>query len=256
MRRIAQRLREHDWFAAGIELLIVVVGILIALQVSNWNQERIDAKHGHAYLERIVADIDADLASNAHHAQVMAQVRHYGEQAMAHADTGALAEGLAWKTVLAYFQGGQFNAYSRESTAFEEMRDAGDLGLIEDPKLRSGLAFYYASNSKRIGDVMVMNLIPQYRQDIRSVTPTAVQDYIWLHCYRTEGYSDDQMIDCPSPIDDAEARTILANYARHPELADDLRFWLSTQRIAALAFPTDRRELLNLKALAERELRR
>ena len=30
MRRIAQRLREHDWLAAAIELAIVVAGILIA----------------------------------------------------------------------------------------------------------------------------------------------------------------------------------------------------------------------------------
>ncbi len=35
--RLATRLRDYDWAAAFIELLIVVVGILIGLRVSNWN---------------------------------------------------------------------------------------------------------------------------------------------------------------------------------------------------------------------------
>ena len=47
------------------------------------------------------------------------------------------------------------------------MRDAGDLGLITDPRLRSELAFYYESSTNRMADSMIMNLVPQYRRDIR-----------------------------------------------------------------------------------------
>jgi hypothetical protein len=256
--RIAQRLRHHDWLAALLDLLIVVIGILIALQVSNWNQARIDAKRGSAYLGRIVADLDTDLRVNGNRGRFLAQVHRYGEQALAHADTGALVDGSAWKTILAYFQAGQFYAYSRESNAFAEMRDAGDLGLIRNPRLRSQLAFYYESSANRTADVMIMNLIPQYRQDIRSVTPMRVQDYIWSHCFRLLPGSarDQRMIDCPSPIDDTEARRILAGYAQYPELVRNLRFWMSTQRIAALTAPEDRRDALELKSLLERELNR
>jgi hypothetical protein len=64
------------------------------------------------------------------------------------------------------------------------MRDAGDLGLIHDSQLRSQLAFYYESSANRMADIMLMNLVPQYRQDIRSVTPMPVQEYIWAHCFR------------------------------------------------------------------------
>jgi hypothetical protein len=256
--RIARRLRTHDWVGAIIDLVIVVAGILIALQVSNWNQDRLDARRGHAYLGRILLDLDTDLRVNANRARFLAQVRRYGEQALAHADTGALVEDSAWKTVLAYFQAGQFYAYSRESNAFDEMRDAGDLGLIANAQLRSQLAFYYASSTNRMADSMLMNLVPQYRQDIRSVTPMAVQDYIWLHCFRLLPGSarEQRMIDCASPIDDTEARGVLAGYSQFPELVRELRFWLSSQRIAALTAPEDRRDALQLKARLEGELRR
>lgn len=176
--------------------------------------------------------------------------------ALEHADSGALVQGSAWKTVLAYFQAGQFYAYSREGNAFAEMHDAGDLGLIHDQQLRSQLAFYYESSTNRTSDVMIMNLIPQYRQDIRSVTPMAVQDYIWSHCFRLlPGTKDQRMIDCPSPVSEAEAHAILSSYASFPELARELRFWLSNQRIAALTYSEDRRDALHLKVRVEAELR-
>ena len=255
--RIGRRLREHDWVAAFIDLLIVVVGILIALQVSNWNQQRVDAGRAHAYLTRILADLQTDLLVNGNRERFMGRVARYGQQALAHADTGALVRGSAWNTVLAYFQAGQFYAYSRESNAFDEMRDAGDLGLIRDSQLRSQLAFYYESSANRMADVMLMNLVPQYRQDIRSVTPMPVQDYIWAHCFRILPGSarDQRMIDCPSPISETEASAILSRYARLPELSRGLRFWLSSQRVAALNAPEDRRDALQLKAMLETELR-
>ena len=258
LHRLVQRLREHDWLAAFIEVLIVVIGILIALQVSNWNQQRIDDARKHAYLGRIAADLATDLRVNGSRDHFMAQVNRYGQQAITHADSGALAEGSAWKTLLAYFQAGQFYAYSRESNAFDEMRDAGDLGLIGDPRLRSQLAFYYESSTNRMADFMIFNLIPQYRQDIRSVTPMPVQEYIWSHCFEILQNSDrdQRMIDCPPPIGEAEARDILATYQRSPELARNLRFWLSNQRVAMLNESEDRSDAMNLKASVEAELRR
>ena len=139
-----------------------------------------------------------------------------------------------------------------------ETRDAGDLGLIHDPGLRSQLAFYYESSTNRSLDFMIFNLIPQYRQDIRSVTPISVQEYIWSHCFEVLPNSDrdQRMIDCPSPIGEAEARNILATYQRSPELARNLRFWLSNQRVAMLNESEDRSDAMKLKASVEAELRR
>jgi hypothetical protein len=44
------------------EIALVVIGILIALQVNNWNEERIDHKNEHIYLERLRHDLEADSA--------------------------------------------------------------------------------------------------------------------------------------------------------------------------------------------------
>ena len=40
VRRIAQHVREQNWTAVAIDFVIVVVGVFIGIQVSNWNDAR------------------------------------------------------------------------------------------------------------------------------------------------------------------------------------------------------------------------
>lgn len=46
LRRVISHLRKQEWTAIGIDFLIVVIGVFVATQVSNWNAER--AEHAHA----------------------------------------------------------------------------------------------------------------------------------------------------------------------------------------------------------------
>lgn len=42
LRRLAESLRNQNWMTFLVELVLVVVGIFIALQVDDWNQARKD----------------------------------------------------------------------------------------------------------------------------------------------------------------------------------------------------------------------
>lgn len=57
---LAARRREYDWMAAAIDLVTVVVGILIALEVSNWNKGRQDRARADGYHRRLHSDLTAD----------------------------------------------------------------------------------------------------------------------------------------------------------------------------------------------------
>lgn len=50
-------LRTARWFAA--EFTVVVAGILVALALSSWAEDRRDAKREQAYLQQLAADLDA-----------------------------------------------------------------------------------------------------------------------------------------------------------------------------------------------------
>jgi len=40
LRRIVESLRARDWFTVAIELVIVVLGVFIGIQMANGNEER------------------------------------------------------------------------------------------------------------------------------------------------------------------------------------------------------------------------
>lgn len=61
LRRVVERLKQHEWTAVAIELVIVVLGVFIGIQVSNWNETRKEQSLEAVYLERIAADIRSDV---------------------------------------------------------------------------------------------------------------------------------------------------------------------------------------------------
>ena len=60
LRRITEHVRAQNWTAVGLDFLIVVVGVFIGLQVSNWNDARSDRARAALILEDIAADLRAD----------------------------------------------------------------------------------------------------------------------------------------------------------------------------------------------------
>lgn len=59
LRNLAQSIRKQDWFAVAIEFLIVVTGIFVGLQVTEWNEQRQLRERELNYLERLAEDLAA-----------------------------------------------------------------------------------------------------------------------------------------------------------------------------------------------------
>lgn len=248
--KLALRLREYDWTAVVIELLVVVVGILIALQVSNWNQDRQDHARADGYYRRLHAELMADQQNIAHTLQFWNKVSNYGEAAIANGETGQLVEGSNWKTVLAWYQASQLMPFELQDTTYTEMRDGGGLVLIDRSGLRKELAGYYQLAGTGI-TANILHLDPVFRVQIRGLTPWHVQQYIWSKCFRQGNggnAANQELIDCPPPINEDEAAAILVTYRRSPTLLQNLRSWMSALRVSMIVLTTTRSETASLAA--------
>jgi hypothetical protein len=58
LRRVIDHFRKQEWTAIGLDFLIVVLGVLMGIQVSNWNQLRADRMRVDIYLQRLKADFE------------------------------------------------------------------------------------------------------------------------------------------------------------------------------------------------------
>ena len=231
--KLAHRLRAHDWFAACIEVLIVIAGILIALQVSNWNQDRQERRVATEYARQLHAELLSDQRNIVSTRKFWQKVSDYQAAASLHAETGALAEGSAWKTVLAYYQASQLRPFELEDTTFTELRYAGELRLLGDTGLSKALADYYRqTGAGMIGEILRHD--PVYRSQVRGLTPYSVQEYIWAKCWRQLAGADQELIDCPSPISEEAAAKLLQVYRGDEELLKNLRFWRTQMHVSVL----------------------
>ena len=61
LARIAERLRSHDWVAAAIEVAIVVLGVFLGFQVTQWNDERQSRTREASVLLNIARNLRDDL---------------------------------------------------------------------------------------------------------------------------------------------------------------------------------------------------
>jgi hypothetical protein len=64
LRRISKHVNEQNWFAVGIDFVVVVVGVFIGIQVSNWNENqkaKIDERGTLLQLAEEFADIKSVL---------------------------------------------------------------------------------------------------------------------------------------------------------------------------------------------------
>lgn len=60
LRRLTQHLEDQNWFAVGLDFVIVVVGVFIGIQVANWN----DIRHDKAGLAASLERLDEEVAQN------------------------------------------------------------------------------------------------------------------------------------------------------------------------------------------------
>lgn len=56
LRSISKHVKDQNWFAVFLDFFIVVAGILIAFQITNWNETRLEQENQQVYLLRLTSD--------------------------------------------------------------------------------------------------------------------------------------------------------------------------------------------------------
>ena len=127
------------------EIVLVVLGILIALQVNNANEERKEKELSNEYIGRIAEDLDRFYEISEYQSGQMlkilssiAETQHLLERGtpLSEAEKETVDYAMTWFPRTTY----QMPAM----LTYEEMKESGNLNLIHDIKLRNELAEFYS----------------------------------------------------------------------------------------------------------------
>lgn len=147
-RKIRQNLLQHNQvsryliYALG-EIILVVIGILIALQVNNWKDERKEEKEILNYIQSIKKDIEADISLfdqiiNSLNEQVISG--NYIVPIM-ESENPIIQDSLTF--ILRFNEMTTANIITKQNTTWDYVNSSGLISRMVDPKLNELLQQYY-----------------------------------------------------------------------------------------------------------------
>jgi len=146
LRRFSHHIKEQNWFAVGLDVIVVIVGIFLGMQVTEWNDERKTEARSQEYTKRLLADLLVEY-------KYVTSLEEYFSTAY---KSGTKAfKGLTdsnnmnnQEILINAFRATQSNWYERHRATFDELVSAGDLRLIADIDLRNTAARFYSNSTE------------------------------------------------------------------------------------------------------------
>ena len=133
-----------NWKQAATEFVIIVFGVLAALAVDEWRNERDDRVTEAEYLMRLRADIESDIETFSGHEQILESKARF-LQSLADDSYSSIYDGdpkgLMQDLRLSAFVG----LPDSVSTTFNELQSTGRLALIRNIDIRDALSSYYSA---------------------------------------------------------------------------------------------------------------
>jgi hypothetical protein len=225
LRKVNEHFIAQNWSAVTFDVIIVVIGVFIGIQVSNWNEGRLTSERGEELTERLIADLR-------HEAWNLASTEQYMQEVLDSAERlrGALvgqSELANTDLIIQAYRASQYIWLSKARATYDELTSTGEIGLVTDSELRRIAIIHY--NSRVFDDLVVRGLQSLYRQIFRQIVPTAVHRELHVSCGDRGVFIDERQelefslnYNCVPDLSaeqiDATAATIRSNEALLPAL--------------------------------------
>jgi hypothetical protein len=138
------KFRTYLFYAIG-EILLVVIGILLALQVNNWNEERKQTNLSEEYIGRIAEDLDRLIEISGNQKQRMREILSSITETQRLLERGTpLSDSEKEIVDFAILWFPRTTNQLPTMLTYEEMKGSGNLNLIRNILLRNELAEFYS----------------------------------------------------------------------------------------------------------------
>ncbi|WP_411768402.1 DUF6090 family protein [Winogradskyella sp. A3E31] len=134
------RTKKYLLYAIG-EIVLVVIGILIALQINNWNEKRKERVREHKYLNRLLNEIERDSSNLDWSIRLTSQKTKQAENLLKHFNTTiAIQDSSVF--VNDAFLAGRGGSFYPNIHAYQELLATGDVGIIQNENITEQIARY------------------------------------------------------------------------------------------------------------------
>jgi hypothetical protein len=146
----ANKSRKYIHYALG-EIFLLVLGILIALQINTWNEERIEQKQIADYAHSLIEDLERDLAMTAVIKKEIDVLIKKIDTLAKYIETRPIEE---FKNIDLFYlmQAPFYRPYGWNRTALEQIKSSGALRQMKNQKLAEKISAYESFTYHLEGD--------------------------------------------------------------------------------------------------------
>ncbi len=136
------RITQYLTYAVG-EILLVVIGILIALQVNNWNENRKNQREGVAILRNLKSELTEDFSMMAYTIERLESRKTSADYLYQLITKEAESGGIDSTAIVgALMRSGYIHKFVPSFAVYNEIQNSGKLNLIQSDSIKKKLANY------------------------------------------------------------------------------------------------------------------
>ncbi len=210
-----QRTRQYVYYAFG-EIALVMIGILLALQVNNWNVQMNNQQTTDEYVQLLITDLKADTTMlqilmdesdrKYETAHKLMKLYHEGENVF----KDSIDVFLAIQDI------GRTNSPSFRNNTYNDLVNTGNIKLLKDRDIIDALMTYYTTDYSDWLEEYIYRLWREYFPYAVDLLPTQfLEDAIWTEDLVKEDLkiTDYTSVKTPDPF-----KSIISEFRSIPEM--------------------------------------
>lgn len=237
LRRLTRHVKDQNWFAVGLDFLIVVIGVFIGIQVSNWNDARSFKQREQLLLRELRTEVSQNMADSKIKGEAFLVGAAAARRILSRIDNEEGCAEDCWQVVVDLMHASQWQQIFDSWTTYEELRQDGlptDRRVIELVQVYKALSHQvFQSMSER----------PQYRTLVRGLIPIELQDIYWQRCYTIENAVEIYFYPCVGPDNMDIDAGVIDDILKNEELVSSLREWTSIARVVGDSMVNQQQEV-------------
>ncbi|MEE4330606.1 MAG: hypothetical protein V2J10_07045 [Wenzhouxiangella sp.] len=232
LRRVIEHVKTQNWTAVALDFLIVVVGVFIGIQVSNWNEVRSERVAAVSFEQRLGDDLRNQIKEYDAMIDYYESVRGSASRTLQRLDAGPVLDDEGF--LIDAYRATQYIALIPLRSTYDELKASGGLRLI-DPVLLRAVSGTFEINE--VGERSARFLDAPYRLNFRQSIDPEIQKMLAQACgdnfevanAAAGGFGEIQAFpsisyDCTLDVEPVRLRTAAETLLGNESIAPALRF--------------------------------
>jgi hypothetical protein len=177
LRRFMKHATDQNWYAVTLDILVVIVGIFLGMQVTDWNRNQEINNEVGIYKQRLVLELNENISRIDNDIKYYKKVNYYA--GLVFRDIDKPVDELDEEFIINIYQATQRTGQRVANFTINEINSTGMLKYFKDIDLRQLIQIY--DNTLKTNDTIFIPLT-RYRIKIRGILNTEIQNMLYNNC--------------------------------------------------------------------------